>query len=196
MSHIARKTNARRRESNSALLAGEDFGRAYNEGDYPGMAIAALGFVPGGRPAGKFARKLLTNSRYPTEYDLLQSIASRVEAKGIRNGMGPHGTGPRQGTKKHKDAKNVLERYQRMTGRFEYLLPEYSQLRGQDASAGTLGSSKADVFSSREMGGTNKVYDYKFTRQQPPSVALRQLKKYWYNFPDSAVIPIGPLRRK
>ncbi len=180
----------------SALLSGEDFGRAYNAGDYPGMAMAAAGIVPGGRPAGNFLKKLLANSRYHTEYDLLQSIASRVEAKGIRNGLGPYGTGPGQGTKKHKDAKGVLERYQRMTGRFEYLLPEYSQLDGEIANAGTLGSSKADVFSSYEMGGTDSVYDYKFTRQQPPSVGLRQLKKYWRNFPGSAVIPIGPLRRK
>ncbi|BCH30279.1 hypothetical protein MesoLjLc_22090 [Mesorhizobium sp. L-8-10] len=40
-----------------ALLAGEDGGRAYNSGDYLGMATAAIGAIPGGKLVGKLAKK-------------------------------------------------------------------------------------------------------------------------------------------
>lgn len=211
----------------SSLLAGEDVGLAYNDGDYPGMAMAALGAVPGGRLVGKAKKSLVDEagragkglnnlesrpahiydhpdavppavqrvSQYQTEHDLVQSIADRVEAQGDRKGWGAYGTGPNQGIKKHNGSKDMLERYQSMTGRFKHLLAEYSRLSGEYASTGTLGSSKADVFSDPVMGGSGTIFDYKFTKR-PPSVGARQMAKYTINFPGSRVVPIGPSSHK
>lgn len=114
---------------------------------------------------------------------LLREIAKRAQ-----RAIG--GTGRVAGTKKHRYAKRLLERYQRMYGkqgrRFEV---EGSWRGGGRIHYGAKGSARIDVLDTR----TNIAYDYKFTLN-PPGLSLRQVRHILKNGPFGIrkVIPINP----
>lgn len=109
-----------------------------------------------------------------TNAQLVEEIATRAEARGLRNGLPAAGGGPVQGTLKHSYAKALLERYQLMFGN-RGLLAEKSYIGGQQVPYGTPGSARLDVFDEGWWpGATREVFDYKFTRQSLPPLPRQQ----------------------
>ncbi|MGO1069770.1 RHS repeat-associated core domain-containing protein [Lysobacter sp. CA199] len=98
---------------------------------------------------------------------LVREIARRAEAWGNRQGLPPSGGGSGQGTRKHKYAQDLLQRYQEITGGNRNLLPEASFKNGRPENYGTRGSVRLDVYDPV----TGRVWDYKFTPNPslPPS---------------------------
>ena len=121
--------------------------------------------------------------------DFLQNVANRAEAKGIRDGWGQMGTGPRQGTLKHSYADRLVVRYQRMTGEQSAIRTEVTQRNGMPAPRNSLGSSRADAFSDPALGSTGEVGDYKVT---PLGISPDQMSNYNQNFPGSPILTIRP----
>ena len=85
---------------------------------------------------------------------LIFEIAGRAERK-----MG--GTGAVLGTRKHRYAMVLLDRYQRLYGD-KGLRAERSYLFHREVPYGTLGSARIDVYDAT----TNIAYDYKFGQRR------------------------------
>ena len=129
-----------------------------------------------------------------TNAQLVEEIATRAEAWGLRNGLPAAGGGPVQGTLKHSYAAALLERYQQMFGN-RGLLVEKSYIGGQQVPYGTPGSVRLDVFDEGWWAGaTRKVFDYKFTRQQPPTIPLPRQQRILQEAPagTQGVTAVGP----
>jgi hypothetical protein len=114
----------------------------------------------------------------PSTPDLVQQIANRAEAWGVREGHGPAGSGSVQGTLKHTYAKRLLQRYQRWethkTGGYERgLEPEQSWRGHSPADYGTKDSVRLDVYDP----STGNVYDYKFVKVPGKGLKPSQINK-------------------
>lgn len=124
-----------------------------------------------------------------SDKEFVQRIANKAERWGVKNSHGKAGTGHVQGSKKHKYANELLERYQRMTGQRTYLVSEQSYLGQMPISGGTKGSARPDVFNTK----TGEIYDYKFTQKQPGSLSKSQNTHNSKNVPGvTNQIPIYP----
>jgi len=114
-----------------------------------------------------------------TDEQFLRRIANAAERWGVRNGFGPAGSGPLQGTQKHDYARRLLQRYQRAPGQRQHLQTEQSFFRGQSTRYGFPGSSRPDVFNPT----TGQVFDYKFTRNPNSPISLAQQARNLANIP-------------
>ncbi|BCH22466.1 hypothetical protein [Mesorhizobium sp. L-8-3] len=77
-----------------ALLAGEDGARAYNSGDYPGMAMAVAGAIPGGKLFGGLAQKAVPAMAAKVSKDVISELPmdeasrmARAKAMGFMTGL-------------------------------------------------------------------------------------------------------------
>lgn len=109
----------------------------------------------------------------------MQRVGDKAERWGVRNGHGPAGSGPVQGSKKHSYADKLMRRYQKMTGQKTHLETETSYLGGNQVSRGTLGSARPDVYNPQ----TGEVFDYKFTRNSTSPISQRQQQNNINNLP-------------
>ena len=128
-------------------------------------------------PLGLRCQKPSTSSL--TDEQFLRRIANLAERWGVRNGFGPAGSGPLQGTQKHDYARRLLQRYQIATGQRQHLQTEQSFLGGRRVSYGTPGSSRPDVFDRT----TGRVFDYKFTRNPNSPISQAQQARNLANVP-------------
>ncbi len=119
--------------------------------------------------------------------EFVQSIADRAEKK-----VG--GTGPYAGTRKHKYAEKLLERYQDMSGRRRELAAEKLFKGGKELNRGdpTRGSTRLDVVDGKE----RVVYDYKFVQNPGKGLRPQQIQKIQQQGPENIVkiIEINPSR--
>ncbi|WP_158754718.1 ricin-type beta-trefoil lectin domain protein [Streptomyces sp. NRRL F-2580] len=114
------------------------------------------GVAPNGTPCA------CNGSTNPSNLDLIQSIATRAEAK-----VG--GSGAVAGTKKHKYAETLLNRYQGIYGS-RGLVAEQSYLNGVVVPHGTAGSARPDVYDP----AAGIIYDYKFLVHPGRGIGQRQ----------------------
>ena len=147
--------------------------KGLHEGINARSAAAQLGGAPGPAAARSTAGAL-------PDAVFLQRIAAKAESTGMRAGQGAAGTGSAQGVWKHTYAKKVLERYQKMTGQKPDLLAEKSYLGGNQASYGTAGSSRPDVFNPV----SGEIFDYKFVRNPGKGLGPAQRAKNVKNVPN------------
>ncbi|MDX2109330.1 MAG: RHS repeat-associated core domain-containing protein [Verrucomicrobiota bacterium] len=124
-----------------------------------------------------------------SDLQFLQRVATKTESTGVRLGKGATGTGTAQGIWKHNYAKNVVERYQRMTGQKTHLQLEKSWVSGSPVSYGTKGSARPDVFDPL----TGTIYDYKFVRNPGYGLSAAQRAKNLTNVPNVTIqLEINP----
>jgi len=161
----------------AAPLFSSDLTRACGPPLYDSASGCSVAANSGGRIAGLSDRQLL------------QEIAGRAEAQGIRQGWGAAGTGPVQGTLKHSYAERLLETYQRISGQRGNLVSEQSFLGGVPVPRGTAGSARPDVFDTA--GGL--IYDYKFVRVPGQGIPAAQQARNAANVPGvTGQIEINP----
>jgi hypothetical protein len=157
------------------------------------IASAVGGAIGGGVSGGvgygiQQAKLRLSNAK------LVQEVANRAERWGIREGYGPAGGGPGQGTAKHNYAADLLDRVQRMelhrTGMDRGLETEGSWLAGRPAPYGTKGSARLDVWDP----SSGTVYDYKFVGNPGQGLGATQVQKIMQNGPGgiTSVVEVNP----
>ncbi|MEO7172780.1 hypothetical protein, partial [Flavobacterium sp.] len=153
-----------------------------------GIALSGLGAIGGGLKliggststgsAGGFS------GAYATNGDLVQSIATRADNWGIRNGMG---NGPLVGTAKHGYAEALLNRHQRMFGD-RGLTAEARYIGGAPWQPGmtTTGSIRLDVVEG-PLANPTHVWDYKFGQATLSPSRTTQIQN---GIPNGANVPI------
>ncbi|KQN71156.1 LysM peptidoglycan-binding domain-containing protein [Sphingomonas sp. Leaf62] len=141
----------------------------------------SLGRVSAAESAGT---RGLGFSPYATSGDLVQSIATRADNWGIRNGLG---NGPAAGTAKHGYAEDVLNRYQRMFGD-RGLTAEARYVGGSPWMSGmsTSGSIRLDVVEG-PLARPTGVWDYKFGNATLSRGRITQIQN---GIPNGANVPI------
>lgn len=149
-----------------------------------GKGFAKLGGGVLGRAAERGAVRGLGASPYATTGDLVQSIATRADNWGIRNGLG---NGPVAGTLKHGYAEEVLTRYQRMFGD-RGLTAEARYAGGAPWQPGmtTTGSIRLDVVEG-PLTNPTQVWDYKFGQATLSPSRITQIQN---GIPNGANVPI------
>lgn len=149
-----------------------------------GLAGAFGGLKVFGRAAEGASLRGLGASPYATNGDLVQSIATRADNWGIRNGLG---NGPVAGTLKHGYADEVLTRYQRMFGD-RGLTTEARYVGGEPWEPGmtTTGSIRLDVVDG-PLDSPTRVWDYKFGQATLSSSRITQIQN---GIPNGANVPV------
>ncbi|WP_294293354.1 hypothetical protein, partial [uncultured Sphingomonas sp.] len=121
---------------------------------------------------------------YATNGELVQSVGTRADAWGIRQGLG---NGRVAGTLKHGYAEDVLNRYQRMFGD-RGLTAEARYVGGAPWESGmtTTGSIRLDVVEGPLLRPTG-VWDYKFGNATLSQGRITQIQS---GIPNGANVPI------
>ncbi|OCC22946.1 hypothetical protein MB02_14365 [Croceicoccus estronivorus] len=149
-----------------------------------GVASAPRGLTVRGVGAEGAGARGLGVSPYVTNGDLVESIATRADDWGIRNGLG---NGPVAGTIKHGYAEEVLTRYQRMFGD-RGLIAEARYAGGAPWQPGipTTGSIRLDVVEG-PLTNPTQVWDYKFGQAKLSESRITQIQN---GIPNGANVPI------
>ncbi|PYC21271.1 RHS repeat-associated core domain-containing protein [Pseudomonas mosselii] len=105
-----------------------------------------------------------------SDLDFLKEIARRAERHGVRKGWGAAGTGGAQGSRKHKYAHDLIERYQRRYKQRQHLESEKSWYQKRKANYSDKGSARPDIRDTN----TNEIYDFKFTKNANSPISTRQ----------------------
>ncbi|UOF15052.1 putative Ig domain-containing protein [Lysobacter capsici] len=123
-------------------------------------------------------------SFYATNGDLVQSIATRADNWGIRQGLG---NGPVAGTLKHGYAEVLLHRYQRMFGD-RGLSAEVRYVNGNSWRPGDpiLSSVRLDVVDGPLTNPTN-IWDYKFGNAVLSQSRITRIQS---SIPNGANVPV------
>jgi hypothetical protein len=123
-------------------------------------------------------------SPYTTNGDLVQSIATRADNWGIRQGLG---NGPVAGTAKHGYAEKMLTRYQDMFGS-RGLTPEARYVNNAPWQTGDplAGSIRLDVVEG-PLANPTHVWDYKFGQATLSQSRITQIQN---GIPNGANVPI------
>lgn len=140
-------------------------------------------------PVGVWPKLAPQGANARTNAQLIQEIAERAEAWGVRKGLG---TGPVLGTLKHAYADELLTRYQRMFGS-RGLSTEVRFLNGVEWKPGmpVKGSIRLDVVEVPTSNPT-WVWDYKFGGAKLSPARINQIRSgagLGPNVPDDAVRP-------
>ena len=123
-------------------------------------------------------------SPYATNGDLVQSIATRADDWGVRQGLG---NGPVAGTLKHGYSETLLNRYQRMFGD-RGLTAEARYVNGNPWQSGDplAGSLRLDVVEG-PLTNPTQVWDYKFGQATLSQSRITQIQT---GIPNGANVPI------
>ncbi|NUK10469.1 Teneurin-1 [Streptomyces lunaelactis] len=117
-----------------------------------------------------------------TNPELVQEVANRAE-----RAIPSSGSRAVDGTRKHKYAEKILDRYQKIFDDRGLILEE-SYLNRRPVSHGTKGSARPDVYDQ----GAGIAYDYKFTKN-PPGIGKTQWDKNANHVPGlQLTIPVVP----
>ena len=143
---------------------------------YGGIAGAGFGIVAYGavRGIGYIGGVRSANTTVRTTAQLVQDIATRAEAWGIRTGLAPNG--PVSGTLKHGYADRLLTRYQRIFGD-RGLSTEVRYLNGTVWRPGMplKGTVRLDVVEG-PLASPSAVFDYKFGAAQLTPTRIGQIR--------------------
>jgi len=134
---------------------------------------------------------VVTPAKDLTPQELVQKIANKSEAAGIKKGFGPAGTGNVQGIYKHKYAERLLKRYQELFGEHMNLLPEQSWLNKNMVPYRMADSATPDVFDLT----TGFIYDYKFVKNPGQGLSTKQMNNNLKNVDNvTNQIEINPIK--
>lgn len=114
-----------------------------------------------------------------SDLDFLKQIAKRAERHGVRKGWGAAGTGGAQGSRKHKYAHDMIERYKSLYNQRQHLESEKSWYLKRPANYSDKGSARPDVRDTN----TNAIYDFKFTKDPNSPISTRQQNHNIKNVP-------------
>jgi hypothetical protein len=150
----------------------------------PGITPVTEDAVVGCSVAAERAGARGLNGAYATNGDLVQSIATRADNWGIRNGMG---NGPIVGTAKHGYAERLLTRYQDIFGS-RGLSAEARYVNGNPWRNGDplSGSIRLDVVEG-PLTRRTFVWDYKFGQATLSPSRVTQIQN---GIPNGANVPV------
>jgi LysM repeat protein len=152
-----------------------------------GVAATALPFTRAagfGRAGTVVTERGAFSGAYATNGELVQSIATRADNWGIRQGL--HPVNGRSGTLQHRYAENLLNRYRDIFAP-RGLTAEARYINGQPWVAGsTKGSIRLDVIEG-PLNRPTTVWDYKFGGATLPPSRVTQIQN---GIPNGANVPV------